>query len=142
MTSKGTNAAGLTAREVDILCAMCQSLKSKPETDMKKFATLAGFTTPASATTNLSKVLKKVMGKDSASPESTKKTNGRKRKAAAGDSAEDDDVEDTPSKKKGKKSKHTKKDDVDGDADGDGDGDDGDTKVKDEVSDDAVGDSV
>jgi hypothetical protein len=31
MTSKATNAAGLTAREVDILCAMCQSLKSKPD---------------------------------------------------------------------------------------------------------------
>lgn len=31
MTSKATIAAGLTAREVDILCAMCQSLKSKPE---------------------------------------------------------------------------------------------------------------
>ena len=31
MASKVTNAAGLTAREVDILCAMCQSLKSKPE---------------------------------------------------------------------------------------------------------------
>ena len=31
MTSKATNAAGLSAREVDILCAMCQSLKSKPE---------------------------------------------------------------------------------------------------------------
>jgi hypothetical protein len=31
MTSKATNAAGLTAREVDILCAICQSLKSKPE---------------------------------------------------------------------------------------------------------------
>lgn len=31
MTSKATNAIGLTAREVDILCAMCQSLKSKPE---------------------------------------------------------------------------------------------------------------
>lgn len=31
MTSKATNSAGLTAREVDILCAMCQSLKSKPD---------------------------------------------------------------------------------------------------------------
>jgi hypothetical protein len=31
MTSKATNTASLTAREVDILCAMCQSLKSKPE---------------------------------------------------------------------------------------------------------------
>jgi hypothetical protein len=31
MASKATNTAGLTAREVDILCAMCQSLKSKPE---------------------------------------------------------------------------------------------------------------
>jgi hypothetical protein len=40
------------------------------KTDMEKFATLAGFTTKASATTNLCKVLKKVMGKDSAaSPE-------------------------------------------------------------------------
>jgi hypothetical protein len=31
MASKATNTAGLTAREVGILCAMCQSLKSKPE---------------------------------------------------------------------------------------------------------------
>ena len=34
MASKTTNAAGLTAREVDILCAMCQSLKSKPEVSL------------------------------------------------------------------------------------------------------------
>jgi hypothetical protein len=49
---------------------------------MEKFATLAGFTTKASATTNLCKVLKKVMGKDSAaSPDAGKKAGGRKRKA-------------------------------------------------------------
>ena len=47
---------------------------------MEKFATLAGFTTKASATTNLCKVLKKVMGKDAAaSPEGGKKAGGRKR---------------------------------------------------------------
>jgi hypothetical protein len=49
---------------------------------MEKFATLAGFTTKASATTNLCKVLKKVMGKDAAAPpESGKEAGGRKRKA-------------------------------------------------------------
>jgi hypothetical protein len=49
---------------------------------MEKFATLAGFTTKASATTNLCKVLKKVLGKDSAaSPECGKEAGGRKRKA-------------------------------------------------------------
>jgi hypothetical protein len=49
---------------------------------MEKFATLAGFTTKASATSNLYKVLKKVMGKDTAaSPEASKKAGGRKRKA-------------------------------------------------------------
>jgi len=49
---------------------------------MEKFATLAGFTTKASATSNLYKVLKKVMGKDAAaSPDASKKTGGRKRKA-------------------------------------------------------------
>ena len=106
MTSKATNASGLSAREVDVLCAMCQSLKSKPEvcqtshsplpslqyskhpltrrnkTDMEKFATLAGFTTKASAKSNLYKVLKKVLPKDAAaSPEGEKKVGGRKRKA-------------------------------------------------------------
>ena len=56
------------------------SLTPKNETDMEKFATLAGFTTKASATTNLCKVLKKVMGKDAAaSPEGGKKAGGRKR---------------------------------------------------------------
>lgn len=92
----------LSARDVEILCAMCKSLKSKPEvwvytrhqsrptirsltsfrqTDMDKFATLAGFSTPASAYTNLRKVLKKVM-EDGAvsSPEAKKKGGGRKRK--------------------------------------------------------------
>jgi hypothetical protein len=41
MTSKITNTAGLTVREVEILCAMCQSLKSKPD---------VRFTTQGSAT--------------------------------------------------------------------------------------------
>jgi len=51
---------------------------------MEKFATLAGFTTKGSATTNPSKVLKKVMGKDAAaSPEAGKKAGGRKRKAGS-----------------------------------------------------------
>ena len=51
---------------------------------MEKFATLAGFTTKASATSNLYKVLKKVMGKDAAaSPEAGKKADGRKRKAGS-----------------------------------------------------------
>jgi hypothetical protein len=54
---------------------------------MEKFASLAGFTTKGSATTNLHKVLKKVMAKDSAAatPEAGagagKKSGGRKRKA-------------------------------------------------------------
>ena len=50
---------------------------------MEKFATLAGFTTKASATTNLCKVLKKAMGKDAATPEAGKKAGGRKRKAGS-----------------------------------------------------------
>ena len=49
---------------------------------MEKFATLAGFTTKASAKSNLYKVLKKVMPKDTAaSPETGKQEVGRKRKA-------------------------------------------------------------
>jgi hypothetical protein len=54
---------------------------------MEKFATLAGFTTKGSATTNLCKVLKKVMAKDDAAATpvagagSGKKSGGRKRKA-------------------------------------------------------------
>ena len=49
---------------------------------MEKFATLAGFTTKASAKSNLYKVLKKVLPKDAAaSPEGEKKVGGRKRKA-------------------------------------------------------------
>jgi hypothetical protein len=54
---------------------------------MEKFATLAGFTTKASAKSNLYKVLKKVMGKDAdaatpeAGAEGGKKSGGRKRKA-------------------------------------------------------------
>ena len=48
---------------------------------MEKFATLAGFTTKGSANTNLHKVLKKVMGKDSATPEASKKGSARKHKA-------------------------------------------------------------
>jgi hypothetical protein len=51
---------------------------------MEKFATLAGFTTKASADTNLRKVLKKAMAKDSAAAtpetEAGKKSGGRKRK--------------------------------------------------------------
>lgn len=49
---------------------------------MEKFASLAGFTTKGSADTNLRKVLKKVMGKDTAAPpQAGKKAGGRKRKA-------------------------------------------------------------
>jgi hypothetical protein len=51
---------------------------------MEKFATLAGFTTKASADTNLRKVLKKVMAKGdaAATPEAGdgRKSGGRKRK--------------------------------------------------------------
>jgi hypothetical protein len=51
---------------------------------MEKFATLAGFTTKASADTNLRKVLKKAMAKDdaAATPEAGagKKSGGQKRK--------------------------------------------------------------
>jgi hypothetical protein len=51
---------------------------------MEKFATLAGFTTKASATTNLSKVLRKVMGGNnnnkSASPDLNRKSASHKRK--------------------------------------------------------------
>lgn len=51
---------------------------------MEKFATLAGFTTKASADTNLRKVLKKVMAKDDAAATpgagAGKKSGGRKRK--------------------------------------------------------------
>jgi hypothetical protein len=51
---------------------------------MEKFATLAGFTTKASAKSNLYKVLKKVVGKDLiASPEAGEKAGGRKRKAGS-----------------------------------------------------------
>jgi hypothetical protein len=54
------------------------------QTDMEKFATLAGFTTKASATTNLSKVLRKVMGGNnnnkSASPDLNRKSASHKRK--------------------------------------------------------------
>jgi hypothetical protein len=51
---------------------------------MEKFATLAGFTTKASADTNLRKVLKKAMAKDdaAATPEAGagKKSGGQERK--------------------------------------------------------------
>jgi hypothetical protein len=48
---------------------------------MQLFATLAGFSTPGSATTNLAKVLKKVKAVGLASPEAGKKGSARKRKA-------------------------------------------------------------
>jgi len=80
--NKATNTAGLSVREVDILCAVHQSFKSRPEVrsnlqpslltldkmhslthrtkiDMQKFATLAGFGTNGSAKTMMYRVLKK-----------------------------------------------------------------------------------
>ena len=47
---------------------------------MALFASLANFSTPASATTNLSKVLKKAKAAGLAAPESSKKGSARKRK--------------------------------------------------------------
>jgi hypothetical protein len=47
---------------------------------MALFATLANFSTPGSATTNLNKVLKKVKAAGLAAPESSKKGSARKRK--------------------------------------------------------------
>lgn len=57
---------------------------------------------------------------------------------ATNDGAEEDDHAETPTKKKGKKTKQSKKGGIGGDANGD----DGDTKVKDEVSEEGAGDSV
>lgn len=51
------------------------------QTNMAEFATLAGFATPGSAASNLSKVLRKMMAKSGASPEAGKKGGARKRKA-------------------------------------------------------------
>jgi hypothetical protein len=47
---------------------------------MALFATLANFSTPGSATTNLNKVLKKVKAVSLASPDASKKGSARKRK--------------------------------------------------------------
>ncbi|KAM0717200.1 hypothetical protein Q7P37_007052 [Cladosporium fusiforme] len=107
-----TNNSGLTARDIEVLCAMCQSLKSKPDTDMDKFATLAGFSTPASAYTKLRKVLKKVMGDGAVSSPEAKKGAGRKRKTA--DIEDEDDAEETPSKKKASPKKKSKTSDETG----------------------------
>jgi len=100
MAGDTTSTSNLTAREVEILCAMCKAMKSKPEVrlasrptiadplitssiqvDMQLFATLAGFSTPASATTNLAKVLKKAKAVGPASSEASKTGSARKRKA-------------------------------------------------------------
>ena len=114
---------------------------------MEKFAALAGFTTKASAKSNLYKVLKNVLPKDAAaSPEGGKKVGGRKRKAgeyiwsdrvmhgavltihqiAAMDSDGNDGAGDTPSKQKQTKQRAdgsedastVKKEALDRDADG------------------------
>lgn len=47
---------------------------------MELFATLAKFSTPGSATTNLNKVLKKVKAVGGATPDTGKKASARKRK--------------------------------------------------------------
>ena len=47
---------------------------------MELFATIARFSTPGSATTNLNKVLKKVKAVGIATPDASKKGSARKRK--------------------------------------------------------------
>lgn len=69
------------------------------QTDLQKFATMAGFKTPASAGVSLNILKKKVMG-DAASAKSTpKKATPSKRKQAATETADGDETGESSAKK-------------------------------------------